>query len=673
MLRGTLLMLVMLTTSMVAKSVIIEWPFFTKTTSYGTRIERKLDGEQAFIRFKGSVPYHVGDQVRVVGQLRHCRPARNPGMFDECRWWHRQGITAQLDVSAHQLREKTSQLAIVRWLSQVPSRLYQRIERLFPDHAGMVYTMIFGSRIDGVASQTKQHFLGVGLIHLLVVSGAQVGLVSMAIIQLSRMLWLPPRVMIILLMLAQLFYCMIAGVDASILRSVVMINAWVFIRFILLRGCPVLAPLLVAALVLIIVMPLSVLSPGFWYSFFITFGLIMVAPKALAQFGSPHVLHRYVVVTGVAVLCAQPIQIIQGQPFQPFGLVANAWVSWCGSVILLGGLVTIIFGDLFPDALLGVVVNGLSAVVSTMQHVAAQLEVTPFPIPYPFHWLIGCGLMLLILAMVWPRLRALVMIQVTIVFLLSLIHLSQRCKVIAIDVDQGDATLVIDGFKSVLVDTGGIRLGGAYAKTHIYPVLNYYGIRQLDVLVLTHWDLDHVGGLPEIMARGVKHVISPVRPVPGHAVVHDKPQSISLPSGDIMLTPVSRFLHDPKSNHQALLVSIQLNDWSFLITGDIDQYAESLLIRLGQIHSHDVLKLGHHGSQYSTSMDLLHHVQPQFAWNSAGVHNRYGHPHASVLSRLSHRGIPWMSTHLTGAIEFNIGSDIMVSSKLEKKEFRLRR
>ena len=160
MLRGTLLMLVMLTTSMVAKPVIIEWPFFTKTTLYGTRIERKLDGEQVFIRFKGSVPYHVGDQVRVVGQLRHCRPARNPGMFDECRWWHRQGITAQLDVSAHQLREKTSQLAIMRWLSQVPSRLYQRIERLFPDHAGMVYTMIFGSRIDGVASQTKQHFLG---------------------------------------------------------------------------------------------------------------------------------------------------------------------------------------------------------------------------------------------------------------------------------------------------------------------------------------------------------------------------------------------------------------------------------------------------------------------------------------------------------------------------------
>ena len=57
------------------------------------------------------------------------------------------GITAQLDMSAHQLNAKTSQLAIVRWLSQVPSRLYQRIERLFPDHAGMVYTMIFGSRI----------------------------------------------------------------------------------------------------------------------------------------------------------------------------------------------------------------------------------------------------------------------------------------------------------------------------------------------------------------------------------------------------------------------------------------------------------------------------------------------------------------------------------------------
>ena len=128
--------------------------------------------------------------------------------------------------------------------------------------------------------------------------------------------------------------------------------------------------------------------------------------------------------------------------------------------------------------------------------------------------------------MVWTRFRVLVMIQVTITLVLSFVHLSQRCKVIAIDVGQGDATLVIDGFKSILIDTGGIRLGSAYAKTHIYPVLNFYGIRQLDVLVLTHWDLDHAGGLPEIMARGVKRVISPVRAVPGHDFIHDTSQNI---------------------------------------------------------------------------------------------------------------------------------------------------
>ena len=98
--------------------------------------------------------------------------------------------------------------------------------------------------------------------------------------------------------------------------------------------------------------------------------------------------------------------------------------------------------------------------------------------------------------------------------------------------------------ESISIDTGGIRLGGAYAKTHIYPVLNYYGIRQLDALVLTHWDLDHAGGLPEIMASWCKGVISPVRAVPGHAVIHDASQMIPLPSGYITLTPVSRFLND---------------------------------------------------------------------------------------------------------------------------------
>ena len=58
------------------------------------------------------------------------------------------------------VKRKNKSAAIVRWLSKVPSRLPRRIERLFPDHAGMIYTVIFGSRIDGIASQTKQHFWG---------------------------------------------------------------------------------------------------------------------------------------------------------------------------------------------------------------------------------------------------------------------------------------------------------------------------------------------------------------------------------------------------------------------------------------------------------------------------------------------------------------------------------
>ena len=129
--------------------------------------------------------------------------------------------------------------------------------------------------------------------------------------------------------------------------------------------------------------------------------------------------------------------------------------------------------------------------------------------------------MLLIFAMVWPRFRALVMIQVTIVFLLSLIHLSQRCKVIAIDVGQGDATLLIDGFQSVLIDTGGIRLGRLCQDPYLPCIELLWHSSVDDALVLTHWDLDHAGGLPEIMARGVNRVITPVRAVPGHAVVHD--------------------------------------------------------------------------------------------------------------------------------------------------------
>ena len=82
-------------------------------------------------------------------------------------------------------------------------------------------------------------------------------------------------------------------------------------------------------------------------------------------------------------------------------------------------------------------------------------------------------------------------------------------RVIAIDVGQGDATLIINGFQSILIDTGGVKNKQPIALTSIIPVLNFYGINTLDALVLTHMDLDHIGGLNPLIHRGVQQIFSP--------------------------------------------------------------------------------------------------------------------------------------------------------------------
>jgi competence protein ComEC len=198
--------------------------------------------------------------------------------------------------------------------------------------------------------------------------------------------------------------------------------------------------------------------------------------------------------------------------------------------------------------------------------------------------------------------------------------------------------------------------------------LNYYGIDQLSLLIITHHDLDHMSGLPMLLDRGIERIISP-EPLPLSNHRHAQHiQSMVLPHGQLRVIPPSLFFVDESRNNQSLLIQLSLSNWSFLFTGDMDELMEIRLINHHLIGSHHFLKLGHHGSRSSTSTELLMRVVPVLSWNSCGQNNRYGHPHSDVLNRLSNHHIPWLSTHVDGAILFKINpSKVMISSHVSKK------
>lgn len=215
-------------------------------------------------------------------------------------------------------------------------------------------------------------------------------------------------------------------------------------------------------------------------------------------------------------------------------------------------------------------------------------------------------------------------------------------KVVFIDVGQGDAILLSDGLRNVLVDTGG-NISFDMAEEVLIPYFRKERIYRLDALILTHDDFDHAGAVESLCSKfPVGEVISGPESFPydfGGAEIAN-------------LNPVAE--SSGEENDSSLVLSFELCGTSFLFMGDASKAVERRLVDNGIGH-HDVLKVGHHGSDSSSSYEFLAAVSPRLAVVSCGEGNRYGHPDAEVLSRLDALKIPCRRTDIEGSIEL-VGS-----------------
>ena len=140
-----------------ADTMTIQWPLFVKQTPYGTRFTVRDHKKTIRVVMNQTVSYSYGDTIQLTGTSRGCRRARNRGMFDECRWWYRQGIDAQWRIDRHHRLATSQKPAYLIYFSNTPTRIYTTLQQYFPNHAGLAYTFIFGSRVDMVDSRQKMN------------------------------------------------------------------------------------------------------------------------------------------------------------------------------------------------------------------------------------------------------------------------------------------------------------------------------------------------------------------------------------------------------------------------------------------------------------------------------------------------------------------------------------
>ena len=228
-----------------------------------------------------------------------------------------------------------------------------------------------------------------------------------------------------------------------------------------------------------------------------------------------------------------------------------------------------------------------------------------------------------------------------------------------IDVGQADAALVLCDGEAMLID------GGNKADSNlIYTYLKKHNITHLDYIIGTHGHEDHIGGIPgALQVATVDTVYCPVTSYNSQAfknfanAVKNRGKSITVPtvgttfdlgSATCTILAVNPKADDP--NNTSIVMRIVYGETSFLFTGDAEREVEQTLLNSGVNLKSDVLKVGHHGSDTSTTYPFLREIMPQYAVISVGTGNTYGHPTEATLSRLRDADVVTFRTDKQGDI-----------------------
>lgn len=242
-------------------------------------------------------------------------------------------------------------------------------------------------------------------------------------------------------------------------------------------------------------------------------------------------------------------------------------------------------------------------------------------------------------------------------------------KVVFLDVGQGDAIYIeAPNGRQLLIDGGpDAKLLSSLAK--VMP----FADRSIDMVITTHPDMDHIGGLPvlldnykitSIIENGtisssqvssileekiIKNKLNKIIARRPMRIILDEEKNIYL---DILFP--DRDISNFESNDASIVGKLTYGENSFMFTGDASLYTENLMEwnEKDETLNSDVLKLGHHGSRTSSSILWLEKVNPEIAIISAGLNNRYDHPHKELIDRLNVLKIPYLNTADSGNIIF---------------------
>ena len=535
-----------------------------------------------------------------------------------------------------------------------------------------------------------------GLMHAAVVSGFHISFLTGTALALCGNNRKIALAMIPLLV----FYALMAGGTPSAFRAVIMQSALLFAP-IARREEDAPSALALALLVLLFQNPFAAASVGLQLSFASVAGILLVSeplyrwmyrplkarrPRkeervklALWNFGRT-VLISVSVSLGAMLFTVPLIALYFGQILL-LSPLSNVLALWALSLLMICALILGILTVFLPApaAVLGTAAGLLGHYA---RWVALLLGKFPFASlstdsRYCLIWLAAVYLALAAAFLgkerpkrPWLSVGALAVLLCAAIGLGRLETDTAQLTVTALDVGQGSSTALVSGGRTVLVDCGGsgARSAGDIAADWFAA----QGRARLDLLVLTHFDSDHVGGVEQLLYRmKVAQIAIPAGEAdPGGTDPKDAARLLALAEREgaqvitvdetirLALGKAGLTLFPPfsggTSNEAGLFVLCTVDGFDALITGDADSFVEKMLVKYRDIPDIELLIVGHHGSKNSSCEEFLRATAPELAVISAGANNSYGHPAPETLERLEALGSEIHRTDREGSVTVRV-------------------
>jgi len=627
-----------------------------------------------------SLPVHIqwnlGDVRVFQARLFPKKAPVNQGAVDMERIWFfdQQLIQGRWVCCKQELQHTQSTIAAYQ------ENLSQKIQQLATDPISKVIlpAMILADT-KGFTASIWEVLQKTGTAHLIAISGQHITLIMGAVFVILRLLLSQsqalvaktniPRLSAILTIAIAFGYVALSGFVIPAQRAFAMSATFMLVRYFLPFGWSLWDSLCISTAILFFISPSMSASISFWLS---GYAMLLIIGFVQARRFYPFWQQMLILQLGLSVGMLPILAFFDYGLSLVSPLVNLIAVPWSTFILLPLSLLATLFLLLsdfisffyYPASWLFYLCSQCMAFSWYILEKASQWPNIYFSLKEADIWALF-SLSVAVILMILPR--GIPLKSLGIIFLIPWWIPSHPeintgdLKVDILDVGQGLSVLIQTKHHAMLYDAGPHWKTGDAGSRYILPFLEHEGVHALDMIVLSHFDLDHRGGINSILEKKpTQEIITLFSPEREHRqMVSEYPSHSTCLSGKkwqwdqvhfefIFPLPFNIF-----TRNLSCVLKITTGKDSILLTGDIDATMEKQLLRAepGSL-SATVLLVPHHGSLTSSSVPFIAAVAPKWAVVSSGSNNRFGHPHPRIKERYQNQKITLLETPKTGSIHF---------------------